>query len=112
MAEVSIREAADTLGVSIDTIRRRIGKGTLSAHKVPTQRGMTWRVQLLGDAPADAHAPAHANGHQVQALQETIEILKIELEARRREISELHVLMQGRALSSGSRPWWRRLVSR
>ncbi len=50
---VSIKEAAQRLGCSEATVRRKIARGELKAYKMPTLigHGYTWRIQL--DAPAD-----------------------------------------------------------
>jgi len=102
MAErVTIREAAERLGVSPDTIRRRITRGTLEAVQEPRPQGFVWMVELptakakrqrssrrppkpKGPSPAELEA-AH--------LRETVEMLTTELESRRREVSELHQLL-------------------
>ena len=116
---VSIGDAASRLGVSADTIRRRIGKGTLNAEQEPTAQGFRWRVEL---PEANGH---ETNGHHddaleslvvtaleslVVTLQAQVQAQAEELEARRREIQELHVLLQTaqNALAAPkSRPWWR-----
>lgn len=43
---LTIAQAAAQLGVSVDTVRRRIRRGELDAQQVPTQRGPAWRVTL------------------------------------------------------------------
>jgi len=48
---VSIREAAERLGVSPDTIRRRLKTGELAGEKVKTAQGLAWRVELPPNAP-------------------------------------------------------------
>ena len=47
---VTLAEAAGLLGVSVDTIRRRLRKGAFEAQQVPTQHGPAWMVRL-GDVP-------------------------------------------------------------
>ncbi len=46
--ELSVQEAADRLGISEATIRRRIRKGELRAVKRPIPTGYEWRV-IIGD---------------------------------------------------------------
>ncbi len=41
-----IKEAAERLGVSADTIRRRMKKGELVGEKEPTPQGYEWRILL------------------------------------------------------------------
>lgn len=55
---VSVQEAAQVLGFSEKTIRRRIKAGTLTAHRLPTSQGYEWRVQL--DAGTDQPLPLPA----------------------------------------------------
>ena len=57
--EVTIREAADRLGVSGDTVRRRLKAGELAGrHEPHGASGYRWLVQLPDDAPAETPAPA------------------------------------------------------
>lgn len=128
MAVVSIQEAARRLGGSQDTIRRRIRRGALQAHQVPTPQGFRWAVELPDVAQAEPMPPQEqdisAEGGldgEAQALRELVDTLQAqvkgqreELEARRREVQELHVLLQQqvqqRALPPpGGSSWWRRL---
>jgi excisionase family DNA binding protein len=46
---VSIQEAAQRLGLSVLTVRRRIKAGTLTAELQIGRRGQEYRVRLLGD---------------------------------------------------------------
>ena len=50
-------------------------------------------------------------GGELVALRETVAILSEELEARRREVQELHVLLQHAQAAlpapKENRPWWR-----
>jgi excisionase family DNA binding protein len=54
-----LTEAAAQLGVSTDTVRRRIQRGDLSARQLDTKFGPAWRV-LLGSAPVPANG-LHGN---------------------------------------------------
>jgi excisionase family DNA binding protein len=64
---VSVQEAAQVLGCSEKTIRRRIKAGTLTAHRLPTSQGYEWRVQLDGSTdqlpPLFAAQVDSQNGH-------------------------------------------------
>ena len=51
---LSVQEAAEALGVTPKTIRRRIKQGALQGFKQPTSQGYEWRVRL--DGQVDAHA--------------------------------------------------------
>ena len=94
--EGTIAEAARCLGMSIDSIRRRIAKNELNAHKVPSPHGEIYMVEI----PEGASPVPEANEEKVDstatidAMLKTISILENELDARRREVQELHVLLQ------------------
>jgi len=51
--KVSIGEAAHRLGVSTDTVRRRISRGELTAHKDSTPP-YRWEVELEDNQPPNA----------------------------------------------------------
>ncbi len=62
----SVSEAAEVLGISERTVRRRIKAGELRAFQMPTSQGYEWRVQLDGvseqldgtpDKPTDPQEP-------------------------------------------------------
>ena len=120
MATVTIQEAAQHLGVSQDTVRRRIRKEELQARQTPTPQGFRWMVELEEDAQAAPTLPHRPDigGAQVedgQDLRELVDALRSQLQsqgeelvARRREVQELHVLLQQKALPEAvGRPWWR-----
>lgn len=50
MERVPIKEAAARLGVSTDTVRRRLKRGELMGERQPAPRGFVWLVELPGDA--------------------------------------------------------------
>ncbi len=59
--ELTIRDAAERLGVSSDTIRRRLKAGELAGRQEPQgTQGYRWLVQLPADPPAAT--PAVASG--------------------------------------------------
>ena len=121
MAGISIREAAQLQGVAQDTIRRRIRRGELKAHQEPTPQGFRWLVELEEEVaqaePTQMQGIDDAQAGEAQVLRELVATLRSqvqgqgeELEARRREVSELHILLQQKALPAPEgRPWWRRL---
>jgi len=123
---VPLREAAARLGVSVDTVRRRLRRGELTGVQAPTPQGFTWLVDVPEEA---AQAPPPLTG-ETDALRSMVEVLRDQLDARTREVSELHVLLerQTRLLvatnpgstadhqseeqdpaAPGHRPWWQRL---
>ena len=96
MQEVTIAEAAKRLGMSIDSIRRRIAKEELKARKVPSPHGEIYMIELpdeIAATPAE-DKEKEENPVALEAMRKTIAILENELEARRREVQELHVLLQ------------------
>jgi hypothetical protein len=105
---VTVPQAAQALGLSVGTIRRRRKRGELRGQKVATAAGFEWRVLVpsaLVDATeergADQGAPQDtprqeregADQRLIEALQARLAELRTELEARRREAQELHVLL-------------------
>jgi excisionase family DNA binding protein len=42
---LTLTEAATLLGLSVDTVRRRVKRGELEARMVPTPHGAAWRVR-------------------------------------------------------------------
>jgi len=106
--KVSIGEAAQRLGVSSDTVRRRIGRGELTAHKDSTPP-YRWEVELqTTDQPTNSH-DSNLDA-LVIALEGQVKAQAEELDARRREVQQLHVLLQTAQtalVAPQSRPWWR-----
>lgn len=105
---VTIAEAARRLGVSPDTIKRRLKRGELVGRKQSSTRGMLWQIEvpalaepvhddalpLHDDAPHAVHdgAPAPAEPVQddtIHALRGMLMTLERELDARRRETERL-----------------------
>ncbi len=62
MVTVSITEAAQRLGVSEKTIRRRLSGGTLRGERVNRHQGYTWAVHL--DDDVGLRPVSVANGHR------------------------------------------------
>ena len=116
---VSLKAAAERLGVSEDTVRRKLKAGELKGRQEKMVRGFRWLVELPETAEARTYAGAEAerSGTEHTLLREMIERceqtvtrmettqehLWEELAARRREVSELHILLQ-RAQDREQRP--------
>jgi excisionase family DNA binding protein len=61
----TLAEAAPVLGVSVDTVRRRLKRGELESRQVHTQHGPTWEVRLgVVSTEHNAAAKGAANGAQ------------------------------------------------
>jgi len=123
---VDIGTAAIRMGITTEAIRKRIGRGTIPA----TKQDGRWQLVLDGvqDAVQDASSTSGV-GRPAQDIQDgrpddkdkLIETLTAELEARRqelqelqadrrREVQELHVLLQTAQTALAApqhRPWWR-----
>jgi len=117
---VDIGTAAIRLGITTEAIRKRIARGTLQA----TKQDGRWNIVLDGvpDGSQDASSTSKG-GRPAQDVEDNvqdgrlddkdrlIQILTDELDARRREIGELHVLLQttqtALAAAPARRPWWR-----
>jgi hypothetical protein len=138
MELVSLAEAAQRLGVSVDTIKRRLRKGELKGRQDPRPQGYTWLIEMP-DSSADGLAcPA---GSQADTLASsladleaaTVEIVNLremlamaqgqlaaqqaELKAKNQQITELHVLLQQAqkalpAPKEDRQSWWHRLWQR
>jgi hypothetical protein len=139
-------EAARRLQLSLDTIERRLRRGELKGHKQPRPGGFTWLIEVPeeplhtpagtrgGIPPLDTPADPPAPNAEIVRLEELVEVLKNEvaesrrqseaqseayqqqLEAKDKQIEQLHVLLQ-QAQSAlpaprDSRPWWQRLWRR
>jgi hypothetical protein len=82
---LSMKDAAERLGVSVDTIRRRLKKGDLVGEKEPTPQGFEWRI-ILPPKESDATEPqgepetaSHAgDAIELELLRERIDELKQE----------------------------------
>ena len=90
--EVTIAEAASILGVSDDTIRRRLKRGELEGRQVPTQHGPAWRIRL-SDAEAAvrtvrAAEPRPAEGQPLAELVRLVEHLQAENRAMVERLQE------------------------
>ena len=100
MKEVSITDAAAILKVSVDTVRRRIKQGELQARKVASPHGEIYLVEIpeaVVLVPSESPVNKDANpteAETIEAMKKTVSVLESELAARRREVQELHVLLQ------------------
>ena len=55
---VPIKEAAERLGISADTVRRRLKRGELTGRQEPTAQGFVWVVELPPLEPGQGEASA------------------------------------------------------
>jgi excisionase family DNA binding protein len=128
---LTLAEAAAQLGVSTDTVRRRIQRGDLSARQVDTKFGPAWRV-LLGSAPVPANglhgsAPVGPGVVELVALVDKLQQQNLELAGRvgyyQAEVEQLRTTLKAlqaprEELAAATVPaeepprpsWWRRLL--
>jgi hypothetical protein len=101
---VDVREAAEILGISIYTVKRRAKSGELTSRQEKTATGFKWFVEV-DDLQTESQSETPKNGHVqngellrleqfVAELQKDKALLWEEVEARRREVAELHILLQ------------------
>ena len=107
MARLSIPEAVHTLGLSQDTIRKRLRSGDLEGQKVKGAGGFRWEV-FVADDPTVKGVTQDGNHGDDGNDGALVEILREELAEKNRQISELHRLLAQTALNAAPpRPWWR-----
>jgi excisionase family DNA binding protein len=115
---LTISEAAQRLRVSEMTIRRRIRSGELQGVQVNSPGGFAWVVDLPDEPTADEPSPDTSSLRElVDELRSRVAAQDQELEARRREVQELHVLLQQAQAAlpvpkEDRQSWWRRLWHR
>jgi len=129
---LTIREAADALGVSEKTIRRRIKGGSIKAHQVQgayyitdlgadqPQNGLDSPEDSILDPGPDTNALAYSPpGHGVDStLDKALDMIR-SLQAENEKLARQVGFLQAKVmetenrlllLSAPGRPWWRRLL--
>jgi len=104
---LSIAQAASHLGISTDTVRRRLKDGSIEGEL----KGGRWVITL----PADTTEHLSPDGDLVAALQRHIGDLEHALSEKDRQISELHAILTRAttpALPEPARTWWKRIRGR
>lgn len=119
--KVSVKEAARILGISQQTVRRRIKRGDIPAQKVPRPQGFTYRVDLpdeVIDQVKEATASRDATPDQVSGTIAEALALIGKLQEENRDLAHQVGMWQERAtnfqklLEAPRLPWWRRLLRR
>ena len=75
MEMVSLPEAAQRLGVSVDTVKRRLRRGELKGRQDPRPQGYTWLIEMP-DSQADCMADSNATS-TADLDSATVEILNL-----------------------------------
>ena len=114
MAMVTIQEAAQMLGISVATVRRKLHTGVLKGTQEDPPTGRWW-VELPDEGPLPENG-SEPYGGDCADLRETVAILREELVSKNKQIEQLHVLLQqaqaALPVPRDSRPWWRRVWRR
>ena len=125
MARLTIKEAAERLGISEVTIRRRLRTGQLKGYQQSPLTGK-WFIEVSDDDVEQGEVDTDEYDDSLElvgALRDTIKrqdeviaLLKHQLEAREREVQELHVLLQqsqtALPAAGDNRSWWYKLWHR
>lgn len=100
MASLTVQDAARAMGISSDTVRRRIRSGMLAAERQPTPQGYQWlvdvREELLDRSSGGDRREAEIRHLEqtVQELRESLTQARDELRARRTEVRQLIHLVE------------------
>ena len=113
----SILEASRILGVSPDTVYKRIKDGSLEAVKVKSKWDVHLKEDTQGSRKEDTEhlkegTDTNLRDAYVNSLLDRIKSLEVELEARRLEVLQLHSLIQQKALPAPRVTWWQRLLGK
>lgn len=103
---VGLRDAATLMGVSVDTVKRRIQKRELESRRETIPQGFRWLVRVDNPEPSPTMAVSVQVQPETQAIQvptpdnDVFAFLRGQLEERNREIASLlaTVASQARAL--------------
>jgi excisionase family DNA binding protein len=98
-ATLTLDEAAQSLNVSVATVRRRVKEGRLVARLVPGADGQEYRITLhrngiypaevrRGGAALSTREPGHADGRAVLRLSDLLSTLALQHEEAMRERDE------------------------
>ena len=108
---LSLREAAQRLGVHEQTVRRAVKAGSVpGAHLVTSGKGQQWRVPVAALEAMSKQTPVQvAEASETEQLRQRVAVLEQQLELqraladeRRHQLDQLHQTM--RALSAGVQP--------
>ena len=112
--QVTISEAAQLLGLSEKTIRRRVLSGRLQGTQTPSPNGYTWLIDIPDKViePEELSGELIAIRERVAAQDREIETKNKQIEQLHKQIEQLHILLQQAqtALSpppGRQRSWWR-----
>ena len=109
MEEYTIAQAAQALGVSKDTIRRRIRKGEIPAEKKPGPYGDMYYIkeQGLAQAAEIIEVVAASRPVEVQEIKQLFDALQNEIGQLREELEQLRGQLQLQKPEEARRSWWK-----
>ena len=123
MATMTIQGAAEFLGVSEITVRRKLKSGQLTGQQEEAPNGRWW-VEIAEEQsnfgvriPESVKSDSNIDSHDpLQILKDQVANLQHHLDIREREVGELHVIIQQQALAlppptTVKRKWWYTLLS-
>jgi hypothetical protein len=87
---LTVQEAAEILGTSVDAVRMRARRGSLASEKDADGRVYVW---VNSDESETKHEPNGESGALISAKDETIAVLREQLEQERRAHSEARRLL-------------------
>jgi hypothetical protein len=118
---VTIAEAAKRLGVSVDTVRRRVKDGSLTSQQLQRPQGFTWQV-FLADAQQPPAPTQQSLGELVSLVRDLqkenrdlagqLGYMQAQLQQAQEEVRllrapEVPPVVENAAESPAPRPWWR-----
>jgi len=101
---VDSHQASQRLGITEDAIRKRIARGTLEGYKEDGR----WWVQVPENGQRQPETDrTDGKDIAIAAMGARIDSLERQLEAREREVGQLHHLLAQTALNAApARTWW------
>jgi excisionase family DNA binding protein len=89
---LTVQEAAEFLGTSVDAVRMRVRRGSLESEKDPDGRVHVW---VDSDESETKHEPNGESVALISAKDETIATLREQLQAERRAHAEARRIIAG-----------------
>jgi len=112
MTSVGISEASRILGLSQDTVRKRVRSGEISATKERAAGGFRWMVTIPeisnnGDSEQLSTESPTGDSNLVEILKDQLQDLRTQLTVQNQQVDRLTQLLAAKALNDGHRTsWW------